>query len=244
MGKKLIHFGRIPVGGRDSAIDRLRTGHVWPQPGRFGLSDSRFALFPEEGRRRLLEPQALRSGADPRPVPAGSAGNGLRRPVGRRSHAKIGEGPAGAGRNSFPVRNAAKQGPHRLRADPRQRRSAPRDAPGRTRAGPSRPLQVHRLLHRNHPRRLADPLHHGRRGLPGSDLHRPRPPAHGGQRESWPGNGLPESTAEATWTMDFRSRVRGRSPRCRDQHGSRHLGFARFSRLSFSLTAGRSAVRK
>ena len=56
------------------------------------------------------------------------AGNRLRRPVGRRSHAQAGEGPAGAGWNSLPARSAAEQGPHRLRADSGQHRSAPRDA--------------------------------------------------------------------------------------------------------------------
>ena len=80
------------------------------------------------------------------------------------------------------ARSAAQQRADGRRADRRLRRSAAglsADRPGPT---SPRPLQVHRLLHRSHARRLAGSVHDRRRGCPGSDLHRPRPLAHGRQR--------------------------------------------------------------
>ena len=61
---------------------------------------------------------------------------------------------------------------------------------GRARPTPSRPLQVHRVLHRGHAGWLADPVHQHGRGRPRGDLHRPRPSPHGRERGSRPGQQL------------------------------------------------------
>ena len=95
----------------------------------------------------------------------------------------------------FLARNPTEQRADRGRADRRLHRSAAGVSAGRARPAPSRPLQVHRLLHRGHARRLADPVHEHATRTPRGDLHRPRPSAHGGERGSGAGQQLLSGTA-------------------------------------------------
>ena len=96
----------------------LRARQFGPKPGSLGLSDSRIALFPEEAGRCLLKSQALRSGSDPRSVSGRGCGNRHLPAVRGRSHAQLGESPAGAERLSAYVRNPAEQSPHHHRTHP------------------------------------------------------------------------------------------------------------------------------
>ena len=154
----------LPVGlllGSDPVVGRgLRPSPAGARHRPAGLSDSHVALLPEAGRRCVLEPQALRPVPVLGPLQAGAPEVGMDTPSEDEVMRALEKARPVQG--GIPFLHEVQRNKVRIIVEPiADYVDPPRFYPaGRPGAAPPRPLQVHRLLQRGHPRRLADPAHH------------------------------------------------------------------------------------